>query len=371
MNEQIEEFVAAQMARIEDRRRGCTPSEDGDAPARFPGTLKVEPEDFVVEEIPAYEPSGEGEHIFLWIEKRNRSSTELMQHLEQRLRASRFEIGTAGMKDKRAVTRQWVSVPARCGPDVRRIDTREIRVLRESRHGNKLKTGHLRGNRFEIVVRDVPESALTTAETIAARLRDDGMPNYYGAQRFGNGGETLRLGFELLTGTKTKKDVPSKKRRFLVRLAISAAQSTLFNECLERRLVAGHLRTVFDGDALQKADSGAPFLARSAAEEQPRLDAGGIVLTGPMFGHRMLWPKGEPGERERELLMESGLVVENFAHFNKLATGTRRPYVVPLGSLEIEPVDATSLRFRFDLPSGVYATEALAEFIDAPGELRG
>ncbi len=361
MDAATELFVDVQIDRIPDRRRGCADAN------RFPGRLKSRPEDFVVEEIPAYEPSGEGEHVFLWIEKRDATTTDLVRHLERTLRTSKFEIGTAGLKDKRAVTRQWVSVPGWCAASVKRIDSVRYRVLAESRHGNKLKTGHLKGNRFEIVVRNVPAGAFDAAETIAGSLRELGLPNYYGEQRFGHGGETLQLGFELLTGVKTKKDVPARQRRFLVRLAISAAQSTLFNELLERRLVAGTARTAQEGDALQKVDGSPAFLVQDAATEQARLDAGEVAVTGPMYGHRMLWPTGSPGELERGLLAESGLTVENFGHFKKLASGTRRPLLVGLDSLAIERTDEDdALRFRFELPSGAYATEVLSEFLLDP-----
>src|SRR5580692_3991197 len=102
------------------------------------GTLKQEPEDFVVEEIPAYEPCGEGEHLFLWMEKQDVSGEELLRHVARRLGISSGDIGMAGIKDRRAITRQWISVPVRCEPLAAQIETERIKVLTSARHGNKL-----------------------------------------------------------------------------------------------------------------------------------------------------------------------------------------------------------------------------------------
>ncbi|MFO1096230.1 MAG: tRNA pseudouridine(13) synthase TruD, partial [Planctomycetaceae bacterium] len=119
------------------------------------GLLKQSPDDFVVEEIPAYVPSGEGEHLFLWVEKRDLSAEQLHARISRVLQISRNDVGIAGLKDRRAVTRQFVSVPAKSAARIADIDCPELRVLSATPHRNKLRTGHLRGNRFEILVRDV------------------------------------------------------------------------------------------------------------------------------------------------------------------------------------------------------------------------
>ncbi len=185
------------------------------------GRLKETPEDFLVEEIPAYEPSGEGEHLFLWIEKRDVAADQLVRHLARSLEVSRDDIGVAGLKDKRGVTRQFVSVPARAADRLEAANAEEVHVLSATRHTNKLRTGHLKGNRFSILLRtdSAPES-LDAAQHIVERLKQLGVPNYYGEQRFGTGGETAVLGFDLLRGSKTVRDIPSAKRKFLLRLAL-------------------------------------------------------------------------------------------------------------------------------------------------------
>src|SRR5947209_3388933 len=166
------------------------------------GRIKVEPEDFDVEEIPAYEPAGVGDHLFLWVEKRDVGAEYFVRQIAQRLGIAPGDVGTAGLKDRRAVTRQWVSVPAAVEARLSQLDGDGIRVLRVSRHGNKLRPGHLRGNRFRILIRDVPANAADLAAPVFDRIRRDGLPNFYGPQRFGRGGETARLGIELVRGER-------------------------------------------------------------------------------------------------------------------------------------------------------------------------
>ncbi|MBS0205995.1 MAG: tRNA pseudouridine(13) synthase TruD [Planctomycetes bacterium] len=326
------------------------------------GQWKDLPEDFIVEEIPAYEPTGAGEHLFLWIEKKDVSAKDLVHHVARTLRCPPRDIGVAGLKDRRAVTRQYLSVPAKLAANVPQIDTESIHVLRSVQHGNKLKTGHLRGNRFTILIRDVSESALERATAIADRIRTCGFPNYYGPQRFGRDGETLQLGLDLLTGRKKSRDLPGAQRRFLLRLSLSAVQSDLFNRALSQRLTDGLLNTVLRGDIMEVVASGGKFIAEDIAAEQPRYDAGETAVTGPMFGLKMREPAGIPQQREADLLAWSGLGPEHFSKYLNLMTGTRRPYVICPGDLQLS-ADPEGLRFEFSLPSGVYATTLLREFM--------
>ena len=235
-------------------------------------------------------------------------------------------------------------------------------MLRSAQHGNKLRTGHLRGNRFTILIREVVESAAERAAKIADRIRQCGFPNYYGAQRFGHGGETLQLGLDLLTGRKKSRDIPGAQRRFLLRLSLSAVQSDLFNRALADRLTDGLLNKVLDGDVMEVVASGGKFIAADVAAEQPRYDAGETAVTGPMFGLKMRDPTGVSQQREADLLAWSGLGPEHFSKYLNLMTGTRRAYVIRPGELQITP-DSAGLRFEFTLPSGVYATTLLREFI--------
>lgn len=325
------------------------------------GMLRREPEDFLVEEIPAYQPSGLGEHLFLWIQKRNVSAEQLTRHIARTLQIPASNIGVAGLKDRRAVTRQFVSVPARTEERLPTINTDEIVVLEARRHGNKLRSGHLRGNRFDILLRNTETSAIDSAQQIAERIARLGFPNYYGEQRFGSDGETLRLGLDLLTGRRTPRDLPGARRRFLLKLSLSAVQSELFNQALAKRLRDGLLHTVQQGDVMQVVASGGLFIVEDRMAEQCRFDAQETTITGPMFGPKMKRPSGLPAEREARILAQSGLTMDQFAQSPSLLSGTRRPYLIWPSDLQVTQ-EADGLRFRFTLPSGVYATTLLREF---------
>ena len=204
------------------------------------------PETFVVEEIPAYLPAGEGEHAYLWIEKQNLTTLEAVNRLARVLGVDARDVGYAGMKDRRATTRQWLSV---LGVDTERaqaVAVEGMRVLAASRHKNKLRVGHLHGNRFEVVLGDLRAGE---AETLEARLRElaeRGVPNRFGRQRFGVAGDNLAHGLAVLRGERREPDARRRK------LLLSAVQSAVFNRVLEVRAAEGGLLLVRDGDILRE-----------------------------------------------------------------------------------------------------------------------
>ncbi len=329
------------------------------------GRIKTVPEDFEVEEVPAYQPSGEGGFLYLWIEKRGMGAEYFLRQLAHRLGIPTGEIGTAGMKDRHAVTRQMVSVPATAEVRLSQIEGDGMRLLQVSRHGNKLRPGHLHGNRFRILVREVVAEAGTLLDPILERLRREGMPNFYGPQRFGHDGETVQLGLGLLRGEE-RPTLPSGRRPnlrnpFLRKLSLSAAQSALFNHYLTRRLNDGLLRRVLPGDVLAKWPFGGMFIAEEVEKEQLRLDAREIVPTGPMFGKKM-YPaaRGEAAQREDDTLRDAGLTRAAFQGFGKLLSGTRRHCVIYLDDLAAQ-VESEGVRLSFTLPAGCYATVLLRE----------
>src|SRR5947209_13818276 len=264
------------------------------------GKIKSIPEDFEVEEIPAYEPSGQGDFLYLWIEKRGMGAEYFTRQIAKRLEVPPGEVGTAGLKDRHAVTRQMVSVPAAAEPRLPQLDGDGIRVLSVGRHGNKLKPGHLHGNRFRILVRDVAPEAAERLPPLLERLRRDGLPNFYGPQRFGRDGETGRLGFALL-----RKEKPPPRNPFLRKLALSAAQSALFNHYLARRLTDGLLRRVLHGDVMAKWPFGGLFVAEDVPREQSRFDQRETVPAGPMFGRKTFAAQGEAAAREEMTLADA------------------------------------------------------------------
>lgn len=319
------------------------------------GLLKQSLEDFFVDEIPAYEASGEGEFLFLHIEKRGIPTPDLLRHIEKVLSLKQFDIGCAGRKDANAVTRQYVSVPASASDLIEKIESDQIKVLSAERHTNKLKTGHHRGNRFRIVVRDAAANADQLAAALIAEIEQTGFPNYFGDQRFGNAGTTDDPGFRMLRGERTRR-----MSRDGLRFTLSAVQSRLFNAWVSDRISDGLSRQVLDGDVMQVTTSKGPFVVTDVATEQARYDSHETVLSGPIFGPKMKQPVGNPGEREQAILDRFDLPREAFSKFKKLTSGTRRPMVIWPDNLAMQSVE-NGIEFSFTLPSGVYATCLMRE----------
>ena len=319
------------------------------------GRIKVEPEDFEVEEIPSYEPLGHGEHLFLWVQKVGVGPEFFARTIAQRLNVPVNSVGMAGLKDRHAISRQWVSVPQGAEPNLHKLDGDGITLLRHTRNQNKLKTGHSRGNRFRILIRDADPSKADALAAVLDRLRTLGMPNYYGPQRFGRGGGTVDLGFQCLAGTQ-----PKRIRPFVYKFALSAVQSLLFNDYLGRRVLDGLYRNVLPGDVMAKWPFGGLFVADDVPVEQARFDAKETVTAGPMFGTHTFAAAKDAAAREAEVLSDHKLSAQSFANFGKLMGGTRRHNLIYIDDLDAtwEPA---GLRLAFSLPSGCYATVLLRE----------
>jgi len=325
-------------------------------------TFAPSPERFVVEELPAYLPSGAGEHTFLWIEKRGLTTLDAVRRVADFLGVDARDVGYAGMKDKQAVTRQWLSVPRVEPARARELAAPDLQVLEAVQHGNKLRLGHLRGNRFEVVLTS-EDAGDGTAELarLEARLRElaaAGLPNFYGEQRFGAAGDNVQAGLALLRGERRERD---RRRR---RLLLSAAQSAVFNRTLELRAASGGLRLVRAGDVLQKVASGGLFICEDADTDQARVDAGELVPTGPMPGTREKEPPpGTPARALEDQALEAvGATREDFARAGRELPGARRPVLVavtlgdPPLAPEPAPAGTCAVRLRFSLPAGSYAT---------------
>jgi tRNA pseudouridine13 synthase len=330
------------------------------------GTIKSIPEDFEVEEIPAYEPSGTGDFLFLWIEKRGMGAEYFTRQVAQRLGIGVGQVGTAGLKDRHAVTRQWVSVPADAETNLGQLEGDGVRVLKVGRHGNKLRPGHLHGNRFRIVIREVSKDidVPSVVASIVQRIQAHGLPNFYGAQRFGHDGETLHLGLALLKNLPLPISPdgrqPNVRNPFLRKLALSAVQSALFNEYLSGRMTNGLLRQVLLGDVMAKWPFGGMFVADDVAAEQARFDRRETVSAGPIFGRKTFPTRHEAAEREAAILAGEGLSRESFARFGKLLMGSRRHNVVYVDDLQAD-LQLESVQLTFTLPAGSYATVLLSE----------
>lgn len=330
------------------------------------GQLKTVPEDFEVEEIPAYQPAGHGRHLFLWVQKRGLGADYFLRQVAQRLGLSLTEVGCAGLKDRHAITRQWLSVPEFAEPRLHQLDGEGIELLRVTRHPNKLRTGHLRGNRFRVLLRGVSAEKHQLALAILARIGQHGLPNFYGAQRFGHDSQTVACGLALLrgepipTGSSGRSLMPNTPQ--MRRLALSAVQSLAFNDYLTQRLGDGLLQRVLPGDVMSKWPSGGLFCAEHLAIEQARFDARETVTTGPIFGRKTFSAKDEAAQREDAIRRRYGLMPASLARFGKLMEGTRRHNLVYIEDLAIHP-EPEGLRLSFSLPAGSFATVLLREIM--------
>ena len=329
--------------------------------AQIPGTggaLRASPEDFRVDEVPAYEPSGEGEHVYARIEKRDMTTPYAVDRLARALNVDARDVGYAGLKDRHAVTTQWVSLPRVDPAAVEALSIDGLRVLAVSRHRNKIRTGHLHGNRFTLRITGVAdiELAIRNASVIATELRNHGCPNYYGAQRFGREGDNAERGFAWLRG-----DGSAPRQHFERKLFVSAAQSELFNRYLARRVAAGELGTYIEGELAMRFATGGAWPVEPA-EAQALYDARGASAAGPMFGTRMVRASGEAQAREEAVLAEAGLTLASFAKARDLGEGTRRPVRVLLDDLAVER-DGDAVRLSFTLPPGAYATALAREMM--------
>lgn len=332
---------------------------------RVAARLKATPEDFQVDEIPAYTPVGTGGHLFLWVEKRDVSGGDLLKRVAAALGIAPQDVGAAGTKDRRAVTRQWLSVPEECEDRLQWIqEFQDIRVLKVVRHGNKLRTGHLWGNRFRILLRDADPASLSDLEETARLVTERGFPNFFGTQRFGWSKDTLRIGLARLDPSTAEPGAPMDRRlgHFEKRMTISAVQSALFNRCLTLRMERGLSTTVLAGDVLQKTATGGLFTSSDPGVDQARLDAGEVRLTGPVWGHKMMSARDDAEAIERLVMDEAGLTPASFKLFARMAEGTRRALFVRPAQLHVEP-ERDGIALSFGLPKGCYATVLMREFL--------
>lgn len=228
-----------------------------------------------------------------------------------------------------------------------------VTVVGHGRHVNKLKVGHLLGNRFTIVVSGVGPDALAPAGEVARAIQARGLPNFFGPQRFGRLGDNAAQGLAILRGR-------GPREKWLRKLLLSAWQAEVFNRWLAARMAAGDFARLVSGDVAKKTDTGGLFTVADAALEQPRLDAGEITYTGPLFGKKMRWALAEAGGRER-LILEATGVGEAELKRAGLDGGRRVARLWPQDLAIAAHPDG--LVFDFSLAKGAYATVLLREFM--------
>ena len=327
------------------------------ASADIPGTggiLRAQLEDFEVEEIPSYLPSGTGSHAYAFVEKRGLTTRDVVDAIVEG-GAPRGSIGFAGQKDKYAVARQWLSVPAEHEQALTALDNLEgVRVFETSMHRNKLGLGHLRGNRFKVRAREAREDWQLVAENLLEHLRSVGVPNYFGPQRFGTFNTNIAHGLRLIRGERMRID------RRMQRFYQSALQSHLFNQLLKLRMERGLYDSVLSGERAQRHDTGGMFVVDDGERESERARRLEISAALPLFGKKARLSAGDAGALEKRVLSEYGLEYEQFHRI----PGARRISRIRLDDASIEAADGGYV-VAFTLPKGAYATSVMRELMKA------
>lgn len=316
-----------------------------------PLRLRSTPEDFRVIEEPLYPASGEGGHTFLLVEKRGRTTEQVARALAQASGVAARDVGYAGRKDRHAVTRQWFSLEG-VDPDAA-LDfaLEDARVLEAHRHEHKLRTGHLRRNLFEIVLRGDAPVDLAAVRARAEEMLARGLPNRYGEQRFGRDGDNAERARALLAGGAAPRD--RRKARFLV----SALQSEIFNAVLAER--GDGFDEVMLGDVARVEESGGLFWVDDPETDRARARAFEISATGPILGAKMREARDAAGDLEREVFARFGFSGPKDLRPPRgvRAKGTRRPLRIRPDGLVVDPVDGgTGLRVACALPPGAFVT---------------
>jgi len=324
--------------------------------------LRATPEDFSVEEQMPFALTGAGEHLWVKLRKRGFNTEQVAKQLARMAGVMRREIGYAGMKDRHAVTVQWFSLylPGRADPDWGAFPE-GMEIIESTRHTRKLKTGALSGNRFVLVLRDCSggsrvhyrDGVLRRGEEIRMR----GVPNYFGAQRFGHGGGNVTAARAMFAGGGGLRD------RKQGGIYLSAARSLLFNDVLAQRVTAGTWDQALDGDAMILNGSRSFFVPERVDEViRQRLAEGDVHPSGPLWGRGDL--PTQSAVREIEAAIASGHAdLARGLETAGLEQERRALRVVPQ-EFDMEWLDATTLRLAFVLPPGSYATALLRELAD-------
>lgn len=307
----------------------------------------------MVEELDAYPALGEGPHTLVRIRKRLLTTEAAVARLAQALGVDRRACGHAGLKDRDALTTQRISLPDVAPERVLALGWDDLEVLEATRHRNKLKPGHLQGNRFRIVLREVSDP--TTALARLAVVGAEGFPNAFGPQRFGRDGDNAERALAFVRGRERGPRDPRERR-----LLFSALQSRWFNRLLSLRVADGSHRVPAAGDLLKRHDSGGMFLCEDVETDRARAARGEVSPTGPMFGVDMARPGPEVLARELSVLADDGLDLDALAAHRALGEGTRRVLRVLTSDWSAVAEADGVLRVTMTLPKGAYATTALA-----------
>jgi len=334
--------------------------------------------DFVVSELPLYEFTGDGEHLVLHVRKKDMTTWQMIQALSEACGAKTRDFGYAGLKDKDGMTTQYISIHKSFESKLENFTHEKIKIISKTYHKNKIKIGHLKGNRFFIRVKRVTKIDAQKLQNALKTLANEGMPNFFGYQRFGREGDNYRVGREILE--RKRRERKRKMKNFF----ISAYQSYLFNTWLSNRLKIGHILEGFDdkdaakalgfslelvkelkkqknflklfkGDIAHHYPAGKPFVCEELGDEVERFRKKEITLTGWLPGHRSMRCEDFAKELEEEVYDEAEPFLDQM-------NGTRRFAWIFLDGVESQYKEEENwFEMHFTLPKGSYATVVLEE----------
>lgn len=321
------------------------------------GVIRTQPSDFKVDEKFAFDATGEGEHALLHIKKEDTNTDWLSRQISDLAGVRKVDVSYAGLKDRNAITTQWFSVwlPGKPDPDWSLLNSDNVQILKTIRHNRKLRRGSLRGNQFTLIVRNVEGDASDLEQRINT-IKQDGVPNYFGDQRFGIDGQNLEKA-KIMFGGRREKD------RFKRSIYLSAARSAMFNDLLSHRVGMNKWSNAISGDVMLLDNSHSYFLAMEIDEAiERRLKEHDIHPSGPLWGRGELLSKGEVAKFESKLankfeIFDTGLK-------NARLDQERRSLRLSVNDLQWKyNLDNKLLELSFFLPAGGYATAVLREIV--------
>ena len=323
--------------------------------------LRASPDDFVVEEVMHFPLGGNGEHVWLWVEKRGHNTDQVARMLARHCNVPNSSVRFGGLKDRNAVTRQYFSVHLLRGeiPEPGEVAA-GISILYATRHSRSLKRGTVSANRFKLVLRDCVGNRDAVDERIGIIGRD-GVPNYFGPQRFGHGGENIKRAKAMFSGERVRD-------RHLRGIYLSAARSFLFNEVVAERIRKYCWNQPLAGDAFVLSGTNSFFVPDMIDDEiHERLAQRDIHLSGP------LWGRGATIVRDDVAMLEQAVVDANLDLANGMVAADLRQErralrVIPL-NLTHKWQDMSTLELTFELPGGCYATAVTAELVRETNEV--
>ncbi len=321
------------------------------------GTIKTIPADFIVEEQLSFLPEGSGEHAFLQIKKTGENTEYIARLLARFSGVRQRDVSYAGLKDRHAITTQWFSIwlPGKADPDWKQIETEGIKVLQSTRHARKLKRGVLSGNKFQIVIRDW-QGDRDMLESQLQLIKQQGIPNYFGSQRFGLQGQNVNKALALFQGAKVKREQRS--------IYLSSVRSFLFNQLLSERVQAGNWNEGIEGDVFIFDQSHSYFksdhLDRSVLD---RIKKGDIHPAGLMAGKGEIESSAEAFAIEETIINTYQALVDGLIKFDLKVD--RRAFRVLVNNLQWEFQEDSKVVLSFFLPSGSFATALLREMISS------